>query len=150
MTRMKSVLTVIALVVLGAFALGADVQDPHQAPSPPLVIKSTLGADLYQFYCSGCHGVAAHGGAVPSGQHRPAPDLTALARQNNGTFPRARVRDAITFGAGASRSGGHGSADMPVWGTVFRGLDATDTLTAIRIENIVTYLASLQEVQGGE
>ena len=98
MTRMKSVLTVIALVVLGAFALGADVQDPHQSPSPPLVIKSTLGADLYQFYCSGCHGVTAHGGAVPSGQHRPAPDLTALARQNNGTFPRERVRDAITFG----------------------------------------------------
>jgi mono/diheme cytochrome c family protein len=150
MTARRFVLTAIALVVPGAFALGAGVQDPHQSPSPPLVIKSTLGADLYQFYCSGCHGVTAHGGAVPSGQHRPAPDLTTLARQNNGTFPRDRVRASITFGAGASRDGAHGTPDMPVWGTVFRGLDATDTLTAIRIENIVTYLASLQEAQGGE
>jgi hypothetical protein len=34
---------------------------------------------------------------------------------------------------------------MPVWGTVFRGLDKNDTMTAIRIENLVDYLASVQE-----
>jgi len=151
MTVRRFVLTAIALVMPGAFALGAGVQDPpHQSPSPPLIIRSTYGADLYQFYCSSCHGVTAHGGAARSTQHRPAPDLTALARQNNGAFPRERVRDAITFGAGAPGEGAHGTADMPVWGTVFRGLDATDTLTAIRIENLVTYLASLQETPGGQ
>jgi hypothetical protein len=34
---------------------------------------------------------------------------------------------------------------MPVWGTIFRGLDSNDQMTAIRIENLVQYLASLQE-----
>jgi mono/diheme cytochrome c family protein len=150
MTARRFVLTAIALVVPGALALGAGVQDPHQSSSPPLAIRSTYGADLYQFYCSSCHGVTAHGGAARSPQHRPAPDLTALARQNSGAFPRERVRDAITFGAGAPGAGAHGTADMPVWGTVFRGLDATDTLTAIRIENLVAYLASLQERQEGQ
>jgi mono/diheme cytochrome c family protein len=141
---MKSTLTAIALVLLGALALAA-AQDPHQSPSPPLVIRSTYGADLYKFYCSNCHGVTAHGSGAVSPLHLPAPDLTALARRNGGVFPRDRIRASITFGPGASGRGGHGTADMPVWGTVFRGMEKNDTMTAVRIENIINYLASLQE-----
>ena len=64
MTAMKPILTAIALVMLGGLVLAA-AQDVHQSPSPPLVIKSTYGADLYKFYCSNCHGITAHGsGAV--------------------------------------------------------------------------------------
>ena len=144
MTAMKSVLTAIPLAVLGAAVLGA-AQDPRQPSQPPLVIKSTYGADLYQFYCSSCHGVTARGGPARSAQHLPAPDLTALARHNAEVFPRERVRASITFGAGASGQSAHGTADMPVWGAVFLGLDKNDTVTAIRIENLVNYLASLQE-----
>jgi mono/diheme cytochrome c family protein len=148
MTVMKTVLTALALVVLGAFAL-AGAQDVHQSPTPPLVIKSTYGADLYKFYCSNCHGVTAHGSGAVSPLHLPAPDLTALARHNGGIFPRERIRDSITFGPGVAKRGAHGTADMPVWGTVFRGLEKNDTMTAIRIENIVNYLASLQETPEG-
>jgi mono/diheme cytochrome c family protein len=148
MTVMKTILAAIALAVLGALAHGA-AQDVHQSPNPPLVLKSTYGADLYKFYCSNCHGVTAHGSGAVSPLQVPAPDLTALARQNGGVFPRERVRASITFGPGAARRSAHGSADMPVWGTVFRGLDTDETMTAIRIENLVTYLASLQEVQEG-
>ena len=145
---MKSVLTAIALVMLGALGLAA-VQAPPRSPSPPLVLKSTYGADLYQFYCSGCHGVTAHGNGAVSPLHLPAPDLTALARQNGGVFPRERIRASITFGPGTKQRSAHGTADMPVWGTVFRGLDTSDTMTAIRIENIVSYLSSLQELPDG-
>ena len=149
MTVMKTVLTAIALMVLGGFALGA-VQDVHQSPNPPLVLKSTYGADLYSFYCSNCHGVTAHGSGAVSPLQLPAPDLTALARQNGGVFPRERIRASITFGPGTKPRNAHGTADMPVWGTVFRGLDTSDTMTAIRIENLVDYLASLQDREKGE
>jgi len=38
----------------------------------------------------------------------------------------------------------HGSADMPVWGPVFRGLDPSDALVKVRIANVVTYIESIQ------
>ena len=144
MTVMKPLLAALVLTLCGAVALGA-AQGPRSSP-PPLVPTSTYGADLYQFYCAGCHGATARGGPVRSLQHRPAPDLTSLARRNNGAFPRERVRSTITFGrTGSVQDGAHGSADMPVWGAVFRSLDPSDALTAIRIENLVKYLESLQQ-----
>jgi len=148
MTVVKTVLTATALVALGALAHGA-AQDVHQSPNPPLVVKSTYGADLYKFYCSNCHGVTAHGSGAVSPLQLPAPDLTALARQNGGVFPRDRIRTSITFGPAASGRGAHGTKEMPVWGTVFRGLDKNDTMTAIRIENLVDYLVSVQEIPEG-
>ena len=147
MTVTKTVLIAIVLV-LGAFVLGA-AQNVHQSPPTPLILKSTYGADLYQFYCSSCHGVTAHGSGAVSPLHPPAPDLTTLARQNGGVFPRERIRASITFGPGTKQRSAHGTADMPVWGTVFRGLDPNETMTAIRIENLVSYLSSLQEGQEG-
>jgi mono/diheme cytochrome c family protein len=152
---MKTFLAAIVLTLFSALLLAAAAQDPapipspHQSPAPPLVIRSTYGADLYQFYCSTCHGPTAHGGPARPTQP-PVPDLTALARRNDGVFPRDRIRDSITFGPGASLHGSHGTADMPVWGIVFRGLDQNDTMTAIRIENLVNYLASLQDREGGQ
>jgi hypothetical protein len=38
---------------------------------------------------------------------------------------------------------------MPVWGTVFRGLEPSADMVEIRIENLVQYLASLQESAEG-
>jgi mono/diheme cytochrome c family protein len=151
MTTREPLLGAIALVLLGGLVLGAAGQGapPRQSP-PPLTLRSTYGADLYQFYCSGCHGVTAQGGPARTAQHPPAPDLTVLARRNNGIFPRDRVRATITFGPTATVNGAHGTADMPVWGTVFRGLDTSHTMTEIRIENVVQYLISLQETDEGQ
>jgi mono/diheme cytochrome c family protein len=143
---MKRILATIVLVLFAALALGLAAQNPPAGKqSAPLILKSTYGADLYQFYCGSCHGATARGGTARSARHPPAPDLTVLARQNNGVFPRERVRATITFGTGSGEIGAHGTADMPVWGTIFRGLDSNDQMTAIRIENLVQYLASLQE-----
>jgi mono/diheme cytochrome c family protein len=145
----KTLPMVIALVLLGALALGAAGQGPPTRQPPPLILKSTVGADLYQFYCAGCHGATGRGGTARSTQRTAPPDLTVLARQNNGIFPRERVRATITFGPGVAAKGAHGTADMPVWGVVFRGLDASDTMTASRIDNLVMYLESLQETAVG-
>jgi mono/diheme cytochrome c family protein len=144
MSALKPPLVAVALMTLGLLALAAAEQGPRPS-QPPLVIRSTFGADLYQFYCSSCHGPTGKGGTVRSRESTPPPDLTVLARLNNGVFPRDRVRDAIRFGPTASRLAAHGTADMPVWGAVFRGLDPNDEVTEIRIENLVLYIASLQE-----
>jgi mono/diheme cytochrome c family protein len=146
MTTREPLLGAIAFVLLGGLLFGAAGQaaQPRQSP-PPLTLRSTYGGDLYQFYCSGCHGVTARGAPARTPQHPPTPDLTVLTRRNNGVFPRDRVRATITFGPTATVNAGHGPTDMPIWGAVFRGLDPNDPLTEIRIENLVTYLASLQE-----
>ena len=43
------------------------------------------------------------------------------------------------------RMASHGSYEMPVWGPVFRALDASDTRARVRIANVVSYLESIQE-----
>jgi mono/diheme cytochrome c family protein len=151
MTATKSLLAAISLALFGLLALGVstEAQRSPSAQTPPLVIKSTYGADLYQFYCSSCHGVTARGGALRGDPHQLAPDLTVLARKSDGVFPRDRVRATITFGPGAAAGGAHGTSNMPVWGAVFRGLDSDSRMTELRIENLVQYLASLQEAAVG-
>jgi mono/diheme cytochrome c family protein len=146
MTPVKRFLALTMLVLVAALALGLAAQGPPVGKqAPPLMLKSTYGADLYQFYCSGCHGATARGGPPYADQHQPAPDLTVLARRNKGVFPRDRVRATITFGKNQDRISAHGTAEMPVWGTIFRGLDTDDQMTEVRIENLVQYLAALQE-----
>jgi hypothetical protein len=39
----------------------------------------------------------------------------------------------------------HGTSDMPIWGTIFRGLDPSDARVKVRLENVVDYLQSLQQ-----
>ncbi len=142
MTASKLVFVAVASF-LGALAVGAAAQGPPRS-QPPLVLRATYGADLYQFYCSSCHGATARGGTARSPDSLAPPDLTVLARLNHGAFPRDRVREVIRFGA-TPKLVGHGTADMPVWGTVFRGLEPSADMVEIRIENLVQYLASLQE-----
>lgn len=143
MTILTKTLLVAALLTPTAWAVAAagaaQIQRP---PTTPLIIKSTYGADLYQFYCSSCHGATGRGTGLAD--KRPVPDLTALARSSNGVFPRDRVRSTITFGKDGTEIKAHGTADMPVWGAIFRGLDASDTMTEIRIENLVRFIESLQ------
>ena len=73
----------------------------------------------------------------------PPPDLTTLAQRNHGTFPAARV-EALIKGEERLPPTAHGASDMPVWGPIFRGLDHREPVNAVRIENIVKYLESLQ------
>ena len=139
---MTIVLAVTVLVSLaGVRAVGREQVGRSE---PPLIIKSTYGADLYQFYCSSCHGPRGRGGAPRSSTHPAPPDLTLMANANGGVFPRDRVRAIITFGPQEKAIGAHGSADMPVWGVIFRGLEPSDAMARIRIENLVTFIETLQ------
>jgi mono/diheme cytochrome c family protein len=102
------------------------------------------GRDLFDFYCASCHGRDAKGHGPVASKLRDTPtDLTVIAKVNGGTFPRAAVQAFVT-GDEPRPVSTHGTKDMPVWGPVFRGLDANDKLNKIRIDNIVTYIGTLQ------
>ncbi len=121
---------------LAARAAAAE-QDPR------LVITSMVGRDLFEFYCAVCHGRDGKG-AGPMAialKTRPA-DLTVIARRNGGQFPRAKVIGFVSDAQPPIVS--HGPREMPVWGPIFRGLDASDTRARLRIENLVSYIESMQ------
>jgi mono/diheme cytochrome c family protein len=134
----------IAATAAVALAVAAHAQTPVPREQPPLTVKTTVGSELYRFYCSTCHGVDAKGRAAASPARPAAPDLTLLARNSGGVFPRDRVFDVIRHGAGGLPS--HGGAGMPIWGAIFRGLDGNDTLVDVRIANLVDFLQSIQDL----
>ena len=141
MTRALCLGAIALLASADASVLRAQAGRPVQ---PPLVIQSMYGRDLYGFYCASCHGVNGRGGGpvAPALKSEP-PDLTRLALHNGGVFPRARI-EAIVEGRADPPLVAHGTRDMPVWGPIFRGLDANEAANRQRIANIVEYVQSLQ------
>lgn len=130
-----------SLVVGAALCAVAQTTGPC---NPPLMVQSLVGRDLFEFYCASCHGRDAKGNGPVAASLKIAPsDLQQLARRNGGEFPRTRVEQFVTNG-GDALAPSHGKSDMPVWGPVFRGLDPSDTLVSVRIENVVRYLESIQ------
>ena len=112
------------------------------------MLDSIAGRDSFEFYCASCHGTGGKGdGPIASALKVPPADLTSLARQNRGAFPRDLVVAVVT-GIGRPVPG-HGSADMPAWGLIFRGLDPLEPRVKLRIENIVAYVGTLQEPAAG-
>ncbi len=94
-------------------------------------------------YCAPCHGRDATGrGPVSPSLKTRTTDLTRLTQNNGGTFPAARVKEAISGGA---RVPAHGTKDMPVWGPLFRYLGSgTEGEVSVRIESLTRYIESLQ------
>jgi len=84
-------------------------------------------------YCASCHGEDAKGhGPVAQGLKEPPPDLTTLAKRNNGKFPADYVKNVLIHGA---KLPAHGTPDMPVWGPTFTDFNG----------KMIQYLESLQE-----
>ena len=125
-------------VVVGALALVGGLSSAAMAAPEP-----ASGATLYKTHCAACHGTEARGnGPVAAAMRSAPPDLTQLARKNDGLFPTDRVRRIIDGREVES----HGTRDMPVWGDVFRrtGTEATGDAAA-RIAAIVRFLESIQQ-----
>jgi mono/diheme cytochrome c family protein len=128
--------------VLAAGVIGAEPLSAQHAQNP-LVIDSMAGPDLFQFYCAPCHGRDGRGGGpVAAVLKTPPADLTKIAEKRAGTFPRA---DIIRFvSEGPALIPAHGTIDMPIWGPIFRSLDSSEARTRARIDNLVSYLESIQ------
>jgi mono/diheme cytochrome c family protein len=150
--RSASWCLIIALNTVAAAGVATKAQTGSQiAPRAPdsekqqNLIRSLEGVDLYKAYCASCHGKTGKGdGPMAPVLKATVPDLTAIAKDNGGVFPEARIR-RIIMGEGMIAS--HGSREMPVWGPIFHQIEEDVDRGNVRMENLVKYLESIQSVR---
>src|SRR6516162_4448357 len=76
-----------------------------------------VGKSEFQSSCASCHGTDGKGNGPVSEQLKvPPPDLTMLAKKNNGVFPTNAVYETIY---GSKTIPAHGTREMPIWGERF-------------------------------
>lgn len=107
------------------------------------LIESIQGPALYQAYCASCHGKDAKGGGLMAKSLKvPPADLTRISARNAGKFPLMRIERIIS---GEEQTGaGHGTREMPVWGSVFSQVARDQDLGRVRIDNLARYLRDIQ------
>ena len=132
----------IAYVIL--VAVFATAQTPTVKPVPVPRTSPASGKEMYLAYCASCHGRDGKGGGpVAAALKVPPPDLTTLARHDNGKFPADRVYQAIR---GDVNLPAHGNKEMPVWGTFFWAMsNAPRSEVQLRMTNLTQHIESLQE-----
>jgi mono/diheme cytochrome c family protein len=139
----RKVKAVLFVLLLGMAAGGQQTSTPKGTAAPAK--DGTLsGKQLYAADCAVCHGNDAKGGGPFSPQLKTwPPDLTVLAKKNNGVFPAMHVSEVID---GEFEKPAHGSREMPIWGPVFRSqAHGHNDSAQLRINHLVKYLESLQE-----
>ena len=111
---------------------------------PPPITSPANGAEMYTAYCAACHGATGKGdGPAATAMKAPPTNLTLLTAKNNGKFPASEVYTSIKGDTGMPAA--HGSADMPVWGTVFNSMSHnTASEVHLRIANLVHYIETMQ------
>jgi len=112
-----------------------------------------VGQANFRMSCASCHGAEGKGNGPVSSQLKvPPPDLTVLAKKNNGVFPVSGVYEIID---GRQAVIAHGTRDMPIWGFQYsleqrvQGNPATaidpDPIVRMRILSIIDYLSRIQQ-----
>jgi cytochrome c len=136
---------VIFAAVAAALVLTMSYADQ---PNGKLVIPATKtdptnGKMMYSSYCAPCHGADGRGnGPVAPALKTQPTDLTGLAKANHGKYPENHIASVLRFGTDV-RS--HGSAEMPVWGTIFTKMSKVNSQEKdLRTANLSRYLESLQ------
>ncbi len=129
-------------VLLLSVTVFAQVGNQQQA-----AIRPVDGASIFRNYCAACHGLDGRGNRMLSkALKREVPDLTILSLRNQGTFPAIHARTTIMFGADDLLPT-HGSKQMPTWGPIFHEIEFDRDLGSVRLENITSYLKSIQRKQ---
>jgi mono/diheme cytochrome c family protein len=132
------------LTALAVAAITLPWVVPVSATQQPAAAKSIpAGSGLFSTYCVVCHGADGKGtGPLADSLKRRPSDLTLLAKNNGGTYPREMVAKIIDGREGVK---GHGGGDMPVWGDAFaRSADAGPQAVKDRIDALVEYLSQMQ------
>ena len=111
-------------------------------PAPMTNTPAGKGGVMFDTYCASCHGLDAKGdGPAASAFKGRVPDLTVLSKNNNGDFPAQRVLATLRSD---SPSPGHGNAQMPVWGRLFRESGQAESEVQLRLYNLTHFLEILQ------
>lgn len=131
--------TLVLILALSLFALAQKPEVKQVAPKPT---NPAAGAEMFKEYCAACHGMDGRGGGpAAAAMKKPVPDLTMLSKNNGGKFPETKVYNSIQGDMVAA----HGSADMPVWGSVLRGVSRDEATVKMRLTNLTNYIKSLQK-----
>ncbi|MDO8844097.1 cytochrome c [Methylicorpusculum sp.] len=116
--------------------------------------KLDVGKNEYNSACAVCHGLTGKGddGPLKSLLARPVPNLTVLAKNNNGIFPFDRVFQIID---GRQEVKAHGPREMPIWGNAFNNQSSlyfdnyppqdSESAARSRILALTEYVYRLQE-----
>jgi hypothetical protein len=116
--------------------------------------KVDVGKNEYNSACAVCHGLTGKGddGPLKSLLARPVPNLTVLAKNNNGVFPFDRVFQIID---GRQEVKAHGPREMPIWGNAFNNQSSlyfdnyppkdSESAARSRILALTEYLYRLQD-----
>lgn len=139
------------MILLGTFLVATSLCLAQEKADQKPVVKQTAiqhtsaasGKEMYTQYCAPCHGTNGKGdGPAASAMKTPPTDLTQLTKKHDGKYPANHIAGVLKFGAGP---GAHGSADMPVWGPLFKSLDKFNgSAVQLRISNLVDYIETLQ------
>ena len=103
----------------------------------------TNGKAMFTSYCAPCHGAEGRGnGPVAPALTEQPTDLTGLAKANHGRFPDTHIVAVLRFGTTVQ---GHGSAEMPVWGSIFAKMSKVNSQEKdLRTANLCHYIEGLQ------
>jgi mono/diheme cytochrome c family protein len=140
--RFRAKWAVGIFLLFSGLALG-QTKPPAQKDYQRL-IYSVKGPELFRAHCAACHGSDAKGDGpvAPTLKTKPA-DLTVLAKNNQGVFPRQIVLKIIS-GDDTSLLA-HGSREMPVWGPIFHQIEEDQDFGNVRLQNLTKYLESIQQ-----
>ena len=135
----------IAWLVVALACIYVVAQQPKVKEVPVKNISPAAGQQMYVTYCATCHGMDGKGtGPAAAALKIAPPDLTQLAKKNNGQFPSQEVQRTIL---GDAMMPAHGSKDMPVWGGLFSAMcsGSTKNEASMRVYNITEYVKTLQQ-----
>jgi hypothetical protein len=112
------------------------------------MVATLEGDKVFNNLCAACHGAQGTGnGPAVSALELTVPDLTVLAINNDGVFPRKYVENVIF---GRFRHESHGKSRMPYWGEHFMYLETgvsgipRRAYAWERTHTLATYIESLQ------
>jgi len=138
MSQSKRFAILVLMMVVG---LAAAAQKIKRVPATYTTPVS--GKEMYMNQCAACHGADAKGdGPAAPALKTPPTDLTTMAKKNNGKFPANHVYSSIV---GDLNVPAHGTAEMPMWGNVYRSMSkGHESEVQQRISNLTRYIQSLQ------
>lgn len=139
---MKKYSASVYLLVLISACLTAAAQTKVIKEVAVRPAVSNQGVDLYNQYCSVCHGKDGKGAGPAADALKTRPtDLTQIAHRNNGKFNELEVKLVIE---GQDKVIAHGTTNMPVWGTLLRGSADNWALGELRVQELLKYVEKMQ------
>ena len=137
--RQTKKFAILALTLL--VGMGAAAQKIKRVPAR--YTSPASGKEMYINHCAACHGENAKGDGPAATALKTTPaDLTTLAQKNGGKFPANHVYSSIV---GDLNVPAHGTAEMPIWGNVYRAMSkGHEPEVQQRVSNLTGYIESLQ------